>query len=92
MKYEFEIWDKLIESLGFKFEEEFSSMNKINVLKYNNGNSSIRLYFNRDNGKVEELLLKYNSDFLILSKKDFEVKYKEDLRNLKIKLLLDSIS
>lgn len=49
---ELDIWIKVLESIGYKFIDEWSGRGSNNYVLYEINNSGIKLYFNRENLNV----------------------------------------
>lgn len=84
MKDEYDIWNEVLETLGFKFQEEYTMWRSSNLLIYKKDNVTAKLYVKFETGEVTSFLIddwQYHETF--------QNKNKELFRSVKLKYLLD---
>lgn len=84
MKQEYDIWNEVLETLGFKFLEEYTMWRSSNLLIYKKDNETAKLYVKFETGEVTSFLI---DDWQF--QETFQVKNKELFRSVKLKYLLD---
>jgi hypothetical protein len=92
MKQEYDIWNEVLETLGFKFQEEYTMWRTSNLLIYKKDNKTAKLYLDFDSGIITSFSILNDKNNTIQRKEDFQNENKEVLRSIKLKYLLDSIS
>jgi len=84
MKDEYDIWNEVLETLGFKFQEEYTMWRSSNLLLYKKDNVTAKLYVKFETGEVTSFFIdgwQYHETF--------QNKNKELFRSVKLKYLLD---
>lgn len=84
MKKEYDIWNEVLETLGFKFHEEYIMWRTHNLLVYFKDGIKARLYLDYHTGEITHFFIENNSD-----KISFLKEHKELFRTVKLKYLLD---
>jgi hypothetical protein len=88
MKQEYDIWNEVLETLGFKFHEEYTKeiimWRSSNLLIYKKDSETAKLYVKFETGEVTSFFIdgwQYHETF--------QNKNKELFRSVKLKYLLD---
>jgi hypothetical protein len=84
MKQEYDIWNEVLETLGFKFLEEYTMWRSSNLLIYKKDNKTAKLYVKFETGEVTSFFIdgwQYHETF--------QNKNKELFRAVKLKYLLN---
>lgn len=84
MKQEYDIWNEVLEALGFLFQEEYTMWRSSNLLIYKKDNETAKLYVKFKTGEVTSFFID-GWQF----QETFQVKNKELFRSVKLKYLLD---
>lgn len=84
MKDEFDIWDEVLKTLGFKFKEEYTIWRASNILIYTKDNVEAKLYVKFETGEITSFRVDGLEMFLTFQKQN-----KELFRAVKINSILD---
>lgn len=81
---EYDIWNEVLETLGFKFQEELTMWRSSNLLLYKKDNQIAKLYVKFETGEVTSFLIEGWQ-----YQKTFQDQNIELFRSVKLKYLLD---
>ena len=84
MKQEYDILNEVLETLGFKFHEEYTMWRTSNLLVYFKDEIKAKLYLDYNTGEITHFFIENKSD-----KISFLKEHKELFRMVKLKYLLD---
>ena len=84
MKQEYDIWNEVLETLGFKFKEEYTMWRTSNLLVYFKEELEAKLYVKFETGEVTSFILDGWQ-----MKKTFQKENLELFRSVKLKHLLE---